>query len=165
MHSRIAATALLDPIRLHADGQSQNSHACDYRSERVSSLIPLDTNLQRNGWLKNRRSLSNTTIRGRNPSHAISCEPSLRTKFPANRKLTGNFAESGSTAIFESNQRADSIASSRIPCATEQGISERVSGKIFRRTGNTDQVCKRPLFTRLFCAWRTRSVLTGLFAK
>jgi hypothetical protein len=38
-------------------------------------------------------------------------------------KLTGNFAESGpSIAIFASEQRADSIAYSRIPYATEQGI-------------------------------------------
>src|SRR5262245_53850102 len=40
-----------------------------------------------------------------------------------------------STAIFSSNQRADSIASSRNPSATEQGISKRLSGKIFRGTG------------------------------
>jgi hypothetical protein len=35
-----------------------------------------------------------------------------------------------------SDQRADSIAYGGIPCATEQGISKRVSGKIFQRTGN-----------------------------
>jgi hypothetical protein len=35
-----------------------------------------------------------------------------------------------------SDQRADSIAYGGIHCATEQGISKRVSGKIFQRTGN-----------------------------
>ena len=38
--------------------------------------------------------------------------------------------------ILASDQRADSIAYSGIPCATEQGISKRVSGKIFQGTGN-----------------------------
>jgi hypothetical protein len=40
-----------------------------------------------------------------------------------------------STAIFVSDQRADSIAYNRIPYTTEQGISKDVSGKIFRGTG------------------------------
>jgi hypothetical protein len=41
-----------------------------------------------------------------------------------------------STAIFMSDQRADSIAYSRIPYATEQGIFRDVSGKFFQETGN-----------------------------
>jgi hypothetical protein len=61
----------------------------------------------------------------------------LSTKFPANREINREFCRiRPSVAIFGSNQRADSIASSRIPCATEQGISKRVSGKIFQGTGN-----------------------------
>jgi transposase-like protein len=56
------------------------------------------------------------------------------------------------------------MVSSRIPYATEQGISKRVSGNFFRVTGNPHRDSKRPLFARLFCACQTRSVLTGLFA-
>jgi hypothetical protein len=41
-----------------------------------------------------------------------------------------------STPIFASNQRADSIAYSRIPYAKEQGNSKRVSGNFFQGTGN-----------------------------
>jgi hypothetical protein len=48
-----------------------------------------------------------------------------------------------SIAIFGSNQRADSTASSRIPCAPEQGISKRVSGKIFQGTGNRHAAIRR----------------------
>jgi hypothetical protein len=33
------------------------------------------------------------------------------------------------------NRRANSMASSQIPCATEQGIFKRVSGKNFQGTG------------------------------
>src|SRR5262252_8319718 len=40
-----------------------------------------------------------------------------------------------------SNQRVNSMASSGIPYETEQGISKRVSGKIFQGTGNL----QRPL--------------------
>ena len=62
---------------------------------------------------------------------------SLRTKFPANRENNREFCRIWrSTEILASDQRADSIAYSGIPCATEQGISKRVSGKIFQGTGN-----------------------------
>jgi hypothetical protein len=88
------------------------------------------------------------------------------TKFPANRENNREFCRiRPSTAVFESDQRAHSIVYSRIPCVTEQGISKRVSGKIFQGTGNRYAICKRPFFARLFCACRTRSVLTRLFAK
>jgi hypothetical protein len=40
-------------------------------------------------------------------------------------------------------------------------FSEAYQGKFFKEQG----ICKRPLFARLFCACRTRSVLTSLFAK
>src|SRR5712671_2999185 len=64
---------------------------------------------------------------------AVSCEPVSAPNSLLTGKLTGNFAESGpSTAILESDQRAHSIVYSRIPCATEQGISKHVSGKIFQ---------------------------------
>src|SRR5262249_9212236 len=54
----------------------------------------------------------------------------------ARGKLTGNFAESGrSAAISASGQRMNSMASSRIPYATEQGISKRVSGNFFEEQG------------------------------
>src|SRR5262249_49671779 len=68
---------------------------------------------------------------------AVSCELVSAPKFSANREINREFSRiRPSTAIFGSNQRVDSIASSRIPCATEQGISKRVSGKIFQGTGN-----------------------------
>src|SRR6516162_5319328 len=41
-----------------------------------------------------------------------------------------------SVAIFVPNEPAASIAYNGIPYATEQGISKRVSGKIFQQTGN-----------------------------
>jgi len=51
-------------------------------------------------------------------------------------RLTGNFAESGpSAAIATSGQRMNSMASSRIPYANEQGISKRVSGNFFEEQG------------------------------
>src|SRR5262249_53392200 len=41
-----------------------------------------------------------------------------------------------SIAIFASEQRADSIAYSRIPYATEQGIFAAITGNFFGITGN-----------------------------
>jgi hypothetical protein len=40
-----------------------------------------------------------------------------------------------SPAILTSSQRVNSMPSSRIPYATEQGISKRVSGKVFEEQG------------------------------
>ena len=52
-------------------------------------------------------------------------------------KLTVNFAESDpSAAISTSGQRMNSMASSRIPYATEQGISKRVIRELFPGTWN-----------------------------
>src|SRR5262249_254759 len=59
----------------------------------------------------------------------VSCEPVSAPNSLLTGKLTGNFGESGPP-------RAHSIVYSRIPCATEQGISKRVSGNIFQGTGN-----------------------------
>jgi hypothetical protein len=68
---------------------------------------------------------------------AVSCEPVSALNSLLTGKLTGNFAESGPPPrFFESDQRTHSIVYSRIPCATEQGISKRVSGKIFQGIGN-----------------------------
>jgi hypothetical protein len=55
-------------------------------------------------------------------------------------KLTGNFARFWpSAAILVSVQRVNSIASSQIPYATEQGIFDDVSGKVFAtRLNNRD---------------------------
>jgi hypothetical protein len=71
------------------------------------------------------------------PEDAVSCELVSVPNSLLTGKLTGNFAESGPPPrFFESDQRTHSIVYSRIPCATEQGISKRVSGKIFQGTGN-----------------------------
>jgi hypothetical protein len=60
----------------------------------------------------------------------------LRIKFPANREINREFCRIRQPAvIFVSDRRADSMACSRIPYASEQGISKRVSGKIFEETG------------------------------
>jgi hypothetical protein len=68
---------------------------------------------------------------------AVSCEPVSATKSPANREINREFRKiRPSTAIFVSDQRANSRAYSRIPYATEQGIFKRVSGNVFRGTGN-----------------------------
>jgi|GraSoiStandDraft_17_1057272.scaffolds.fasta_scaffold303952_2 hypothetical protein len=67
---------------------------------------------------------------------AVHCEPVSAPKFPANREINREFCRiRPSMAIFMSDQRADSIPYSGIPCATEQGISKRVSGKIFKEQG------------------------------
>ena len=64
-------------------------------------------------------------------------EPVSTAKFPANRENNREFCRiRPSTAIFMSDQRADSMPYSGIPYATEQGIFKRVSGNFFRRTGN-----------------------------
>src|SRR5262249_14641196 len=52
-------------------------------------------------------------------------------------KNTGNFAESGLSGGFQRpSQRVNSIASSRIPYVTEQGICKAVSGNFSPVTGN-----------------------------
>src|SRR5690349_22928847 len=54
-----------------------------------------------------------------------------------NREINREFSQSGHLiAIFASDQRADSIAYSRIPYATEQGIFAAITGNFFRITGN-----------------------------
>jgi hypothetical protein len=79
-----------------------------------------------------RRKLNNEAL----AVDAVRIEPVSTFKFPANREINREFCKIGpSTPIFESNQRADPIAYSRIPYATEQGISERVSGNFFQVTG------------------------------
>jgi hypothetical protein len=53
---------------------------------------------------------------------------------PANREINREFCLIRPfTAIFVSDQRADSMAYSGIPYVTEQGISKDVSGKILSR--------------------------------
>ena len=52
-------------------------------------------------------------------------------------KLTGTFAETGHPPRFSRLiKHADPIGYSRIPYATEQGISKRVSGNFFKEQGN-----------------------------
>jgi hypothetical protein len=54
-------------------------------------------------------------------------------------KLTGKLADSGPSApIFAPSKRANSVACSKIPYPTEQGISRRISGKIFKEQGNSE---------------------------
>ena len=108
------------------------------------------------GFMHGALGLADDTVNG---------EPVSGTKFPANREINREFRRNRPcTPIFASDQHADPKAYSRIPYATKQGISKRVSGNCFQGTGNFDLRSKRPLFARLFCACRTRSVLTGLFA-
>src|SRR5262249_23876012 len=55
----------------------------------------------------------------------------------ANREMNRDFRRNRtSTPIFASDQHADRIGYSRIPYATEQGISKRVSGNFFKEQGN-----------------------------
>jgi hypothetical protein len=71
---------------------------------------------------------------------AVSCEPVSAPNFPANREINREFRRiPPSTAIFVSDERADSIAYGGIPYATEQGIFRCVSGKDFQGTGNFNQ--------------------------
>ena len=68
---------------------------------------------------------------------AVHYEPVSATKFPANREINREFCRiRPSIAIFASDQRADSIAYSRIPYATEQGILAAITGNFFGITGN-----------------------------
>src|SRR5262249_18954096 len=68
---------------------------------------------------------------------AVSCErTSLHTKFPANREINREFRRiRPSTAIFASNQRANSKACSQIPYAMEQGNFAAITGNFFGITG------------------------------
>ncbi len=76
---------------------------------------------------------------------AARCEPVSASKFPANREINREFRRiRPSIAIFVSGQRADSIAYSGIPYATEQGIFKCVSGNFFRRTGKSSQTTAKP---------------------
>ena len=88
---------------------------------RVFGGLPVSNAGDRTGWLR-MQSAANS---------------SPQFKFPANRENNREFCRIWrSTVILASDQRADSIAYSGIPCATEQRISKRVSGKIFQGTGN-----------------------------
>jgi hypothetical protein len=81
-------------------------------------------------------------------------------------KITGNFENFGpSAAIFASDRPGNSNGYDQIPYATEQGIFGGGTGNFLTLTGKLYRYCKRPLFARLFCACRTRSVLTGLFCR
>jgi hypothetical protein len=80
--------------------------------------------------------------------------------------LAGNFLKKGPPrAILASKTRAASTAYNQIPCSTEQGIFLHEQGILSREQGILRGSGKRPFLARLFCACRTRSVLTGLFAK
>src|SRR5262249_33449404 len=55
----------------------------------------------------------------------------------ANREINRDFRRNRtSTPIFASDQHVDPIGYSRIPYATEQGISKRVSGNFLKEQGN-----------------------------
>jgi hypothetical protein len=80
--------------------------------------------------------------------------------------LAGNFLKKGPRrAILVSKTRAASSIYNQIPCSTEQGIFLHEQGILSREQGILRLGGKRPLFARLFCACRTRSVLTGLFCR
>ncbi len=65
--------------------------------------------------------------------------PPQHANFPDNRENNREFCRiRPSTAIFMSDQRADSMPCSGIPYATEQGIFKRVSGNFSRITGNLE---------------------------
>src|SRR5260221_14275254 len=86
-----------------------------------------------------------TAFATESPTTFVSSRPTIfgssrRTRY--NRENNREFCRIWrSTVILASDQRADSIAYSGIPCATEQGISKRVSGKIFQGTGNFRARC------------------------
>jgi hypothetical protein len=63
----------------------------------------------------------------------------LHTEIPfANREINREFCGfRASCADFAPSQRVNSVACSKIPYATEQGIFLKVSGKIFGVTGNS----------------------------
>src|SRR5262249_11158586 len=83
---------------------------------------------------------------------AVGCELVSASKFPANRENNREFCRMRpSVAIFVLNEPAASIAYNGIPYATEQGISKRVSGKIFQETGN-----------RYVAPWRIESTSSAI---
>src|SRR5262249_45261711 len=86
---------------------------------------------------------------------AVSCEPVSGSKFPANREINREFRRiRPSIAVFVSDRRADSMAYSGIPYATEQGIFKCISGNLFRETGKSSQATAKPLT----CSVRTPCV-------
>jgi hypothetical protein len=63
--------------------------------------------------------------------------PSPNPNFPDNREINREFYKIwASAAIFITNRPENSMAYSKIPYSTEQGIFERLSGKICQVTGN-----------------------------
>jgi hypothetical protein len=64
-------------------------------------------------------------------------EPVSVSKFPANREINREFCEIRSSRVNStSSQRENSIASSRIPYAMEQGIFFTEQGRIWSEQGN-----------------------------
>jgi hypothetical protein len=76
------------------------------------------------------------STRGRDPTAWLRMQSDANSSLhqPANREINREFCPIRPfTAIFVSDQRADSMAYSGIPYVTEQGISKDVSGKILSR--------------------------------
>src|SRR5215468_7336096 len=93
---------------------------------------------------------------------AVSCEPVSAPNSLLTGKLTGNFAKSGPPPRFSC------LISARIqeltvefPTPTEQGIFKRVSGNVFRGTGNFNRGSKRNRTEPQ--TWRRRKQTSALF--
>jgi hypothetical protein len=124
----------LDPRRFwFLDWHRQRRALDDQRIEPFVHLARHRVGVASVGWAKARSVVPKV-------SAANVMQPSvnsLRTKFPANRENNREFCRiRPSMAIFMSDHCAHSISYSGNPCATEQGISERVSGKVSQGTGN-----------------------------
>jgi hypothetical protein len=93
---------------------------------------------------------------------AVRIELVSTLKFPANREINREFRKiRPSIAIFVSDHRANSRAYSRIPYATEQGISKRVSGNVFRGTGILTERAAKPAKPHTGLAVATMHPLTA----
>src|SRR5213080_2164727 len=102
--------------------------------DRTSAFEPAEMPANCGLFLRDRETSVRIGLRGGG------CTPDrtgLQLKFPANREINREFCKiRPSAAVSVSDQRADSMASSQIPYATEQGISKAISGNFSQITGN-----------------------------
>src|SRR5260370_40412942 len=94
------------------------------------------------------------------------CEPVSAPNSLLTGKITGNFAESGHPSQFSCpiNPRIQPLTA-EFPAQSNREFLNAYQGNLDCTPGGEQGLGKRPLFARLFCACRTRSVLTGLFCR
>src|SRR5438874_4077250 len=97
---------------------------------------------------------------------AVSCEPVSARNSLLTGKFTGNFAGIVLAACdFRVSLQPIQWFPVEFPIQRNREFSDAYQGKSFEEQRICNPDSKRSFLARLFCACRTRSVLTGLFAK